>query len=193
MFEAWSSTYFIVEIIPNWDIHTDTECYTTDIIWLNLDSHTKLKKYYTLIKKSDQYIISKEENYGYLKATFLSSRFSSRICAFFLNCLFSPTSQGWWWPPGKFCQQRRISEGSLRRSQPWRMYSQQIFHLAFSFWYFVQIMLPVILTFFSVTIKNQNFELVTWTLKSLRHPPWEAEQRWWCTWTKLGSCPSLQW
>ena len=135
----------------------------------------------------------KRGKYGYLKATFLSSRLSSRICAFFLNCLFSPTSQGWWWPPGKFCQQRRISEGSLRRSQPWRMYWQQIFHLAFSFWYFVQIMLPVILTFFSVAIEYQNFEMVTRTFKSLKNPPWEAEQRWWCTWTKLGSCPSLQW
>ena len=56
---SWSwreKTFFIVEIIPNWDIHTDTECYTTDIIWLNLDSHTKLRKYHTFIKKSDQYI-----------------------------------------------------------------------------------------------------------------------------------------
>ena len=61
---------------------------------------------------------------------------------------------------------------------------------SFSFWYFFQLMLPVILTFFRVTIE---YRIVTRTFKSLKNPPWEAEQRWWCTWTKLGSCPSLQW
>ena len=53
------------------------------MIWLDLDSYTKSRKKYTFIKKSDPDIKRGKVGEGYLKATFISSRLSSWICAFF--------------------------------------------------------------------------------------------------------------